>query len=41
MHRSTKRVTLIVNEAQTGRQIPVELAQGEDGADVLRSKLYR
>lgn len=41
MSRSDRRVTIIVNEAETGKKLPVELAQGDDGPNVLRSKLYR
>lgn len=41
VYRSGKRTTVVVSEAQSGRKLSVELAPGEDGADVLRSKLYR
>lgn len=33
--------TVVVYEAETGRKLTVELAQGEDGADVLRAHLRR
>lgn len=33
--------TVVVYEAETGRRLVVELAQGEDGADVLRAHLHR
>lgn len=34
--------TVVVNEAESGRKIAVELFPGEDGAaDTLRAHLYR
>lgn len=41
MNWSARRLTVVVNEAETGRRIPVELVQGEDGVEALRSQLYR
>lgn len=42
MQRSRRGTTVVtVYEAETGKRFDVELADGEEGTDALRRRLYR